>query len=111
MIEDFDIEQFQARVSELISETKHSPSAIGQLTGIRPCAMRHILKDKKARPAAQYIYALAIYFGVSSDYLLGIPSERGEADKELAAFLRARENAHIRESLYELMRKSTKTKR
>ena len=67
---------FATRLKELRTEKKISLDKLGNLIGVSDTA---ILKweQNKCEPTAVNIVQLAIYFNVSTDYLLGLEDETG----------------------------------
>lgn len=70
------MEIFAKRLKELRTEKKLSLDRLGRLIGVSDTA---ILKweQNKSEPTAINITQLATFFGVSSDYLLGLEDESG----------------------------------
>ena len=64
-------ENFQSRLKELRTEKNLSQQKLAQQIGVTQKAIDFWEKGIN-EPKASYIIKLAIFFGVSSDYLLGI---------------------------------------
>lgn len=67
---------FAERLKELRTDKKISLDRLGKIIGVSDTA---ILKweQNKSEPTAVNIKQLAIFFGVSADYLLGLEDEAG----------------------------------
>ena len=67
---------FHIRLKELRTEKKLSLQGLGDIIGVSDTAIMK-WESKRAEPKASYIIALAIFFDVSADYLLGLEDETG----------------------------------
>lgn len=67
---------FDVRLKELRQEHKLSLQRLGNIIGVSDTAIMK-WEGKQAEPKASYIIALATYFNVSADYLLGLEDETG----------------------------------
>ena len=59
------------RLKELRTEKKLALQKLGDIIGVSDTAIMK-WESKQAEPKASYVIALALYFNVSTDYLLGI---------------------------------------
>ena len=59
------------RIYELRTERKISQAELGSAIGVNARAVSY-WEQEVNEPKASYIFALAKFFGVSSDYLLGL---------------------------------------
>lgn len=106
-MKDFNMPLFRERVWGLIHGRRLTLSQLGEATGLSPSTIGRTLKeDGYFSPSVKMIYRFARYFGVTTDYLLGLEPTKAVLDGEIAMFLDKKENRHIRESLAEISHKS-----
>ena len=67
---------FDKRLKELRTEHKLSLQKLGDIIGVSDTAIMN-WESRQSEPKANYIIALALYFDVSADYLLGLEDETG----------------------------------
>lgn len=67
---------FATRLSDLLKEKNLSKRALAQHLGVSAMSISD-WTNGNVQPIAENIYLCAVYFNVSSDYLLGLEDETG----------------------------------
>lgn len=67
---------FAQRLTELLSINKMSKRALAAKIGVSAMSVSDWTTGK-VQPTAENIYLTALFFGVSSDYLLGLETDSG----------------------------------
>lgn len=67
---------FPARLTELLKENNLSKRGFAKLIGVSTMSVSD-WSTGKVQPTAENIYIVSEFFGVSSDYLLGLEDETG----------------------------------
>ena len=67
---------FSSRLTDLLKENNLSKRAFAQKIGVSAMSVSDWTTGK-VQPTAENIYTVAVYFDVSSDYLLGLEDETG----------------------------------
>lgn len=67
---------FASRLSDLLKENNLSKRGFAQKIGVSAMSVSD-WSTGKVQPTAENIYTVAVYFDVSSDYLLGLEDETG----------------------------------
>lgn len=71
------MEIFEQRLKQLMKEHKVTKYKISQETGASKQTVSNWYNGK-SEPTVKFLYKLAVYFDVTSDYLIGLENERGE---------------------------------
>ena len=67
---------FALRLTDLLKENNLSKRALAQKIGVSAMSVSD-WSNGKVQPTAENIYAVALFFDVSADYLLGLEDETG----------------------------------
>ena len=67
--------KFQDRLNQLVEESDQPRGAIAHGLGITLRGLEYLLKGRSS-PRVYVLCAVARYFGVSTDYLLGLKEEK-----------------------------------
>ena len=67
---------FSVRLTELLKENELSKRGFAQKIGVSAMSVSDWTTGK-VQPTAENIYTVAVYFDVTSDYLLGLEDETG----------------------------------
>lgn len=68
---------FRDRLKQIMAEKDVKAADIARATGITPSALSKYLSDPKKEPMAMFVFKIANYLDVSSEWLYGATDERG----------------------------------
>ena len=73
---------FRARLDTLLSERGISQRELAAATGLTPQSVSNYVRGTRSLPAAEELYALAKYFGVTMESFLGTTDEQTGEDQK-----------------------------
>lgn len=101
-VDEFDLALFQKNVWRLMRKRKVTVAYIASQIGYDAPKLRRVMTHGASRPPIAVVCALASFFEVSIEELVGLPVETAVLDKRVTDFLMKAENKHIKEVLQSL---------